>query len=371
MADRSKSFAVARAGHIQRQRAFTIVELLVVIAIIGVLVALLLPAIQAARESARRSSCGNNLKQLGLGLQNYHDARKAFPYACVLANSDSSPGYLGAANLGPNWVIAVLPFIEGANVLSLYNKSQFIDSTSNASFAATNLPFMLCPSDVFRNVQFNGSGVNNNQKCARGCYACNATVKYDIWWSATQSGSPYGVQNIAWTDLQSRGVMAPNASCSMKAIIDGSSKTIALAEIRADNNPSCARGCWALPYAPSGLYGYGANIQYRNGQEDVGPNYSGDANGSTGDHVNNCSPNATEVNIGISCAWDSWSVMQGPKSSHAGGLQTVFCDGSVHWMDNSIQTGQTNSNGTSGTIGYFEMLFLSSDGGSVPQDVYN
>ena len=363
--EKLNSASTASAGH--GRTGFTLVELLVVIAIIGVLVALLLPAIQAAREAARRSSCSNNLKQLGLGLQNYHDARKQLPYACVIPPQNAQAGYLGQANLGPNWVVAVLPFIEASNVLTLYNKTQFIDSFANASFVATNLPVMLCPSDPFRKTPFNGSGVNNAPTCARGDYACNATVKYDLW----AMHPTFGSTSNAWTDVQSRGVMQPNVSSALSEILDGTSKTIALAEIRADNNANAARGVWALPYSPSGLYGCGANIQNRPGGEDVGPNYAGDATGATGDYVNNCTANQTEVNLGISCHGDPWSVMQGPKSQHPGGLQTVFCDGSVHWMDNSIQTGTIAANGTSGTIGYFEMLFLSQDGGNLPQDVYN
>ena len=362
------------------RRAFTLVELLVVIAIIGVLVALLLPAIQAAREAARRSSCSNNLKQLGLGLQNYHDARKQFPYAFVIPAQNISAGNtdnLGAANLGINWVVAVMPFIEASNVLTLYNKSQYLDSVVNASFVGTNLPVMLCPSDPFRSIMFNGSGVNNAATYARGCYAANDTIKYDLWRSVQNwfGGPPAGPQSPVWTDNQSRGVMSGNCSAAMSEIIDGTSKTIALAEIRADNNSNMARGVWALPYAPSTLVGHGANIQGRPGQEDVGPNYAGDAVGATGDGVNNCwlstSQYQTQVNLNMSCRGDGWSVMQGPKSNHPGGLQTVFCDGSVHWLDNGIQTGTIDPGGANGTVGYYEMLFLSADGGSLPQEVYN
>ncbi|HZN33989.1 MAG TPA: DUF1559 domain-containing protein, partial [Pirellulaceae bacterium] len=85
------------------RRAFTLVELLVVIAIIGVLVALLLPAVQAAREAARRMSCGNNLKQLALGIHNYHDVHLVFPYEMY-------------ANPGWAWGAFILPFIEQQNL---------------------------------------------------------------------------------------------------------------------------------------------------------------------------------------------------------------------------------------------------------------
>lgn len=98
-----------RRSNVFQFRAFTLVELLVVIAIIGVLVALLLPAVQAAREAARRSSCSNNLKNLGLGILNYHDARGHFPVNYGGPFSDESPDRLQSA---VGWIVETLPYLE-------------------------------------------------------------------------------------------------------------------------------------------------------------------------------------------------------------------------------------------------------------------
>ena len=92
-------------------RGFTLVELLVVIAIIGILVALLLPAIQAAREAARRTQCNNNLKNIGLGLQNYHDTYKTMPMGAMHGGLRTV-----ARHLGPSWQYGILPFMEQRNI---------------------------------------------------------------------------------------------------------------------------------------------------------------------------------------------------------------------------------------------------------------
>src|SRR5690606_22605008 len=117
---------------------FTLVELLVVIAIIGVLVALLLPAVQAAREAARRMSCQNNLKQFGLATQNYHDAKKQFPPAGKL---QSTAGMLTSVGLH----IELLPYVEqgvlGQSVRNTLNSNDIAEAIK-----AVNIPFFFCPS---------------------------------------------------------------------------------------------------------------------------------------------------------------------------------------------------------------------------------
>ena len=97
------------------RRAFTLVELLVVIAIIGALVALLLPAVQAAREAARRMQCQNNLKQMGLALQNYHSAYRHFPlsvYGADKSGINSTTGFPESEEQGYGWSVALLPHLE-------------------------------------------------------------------------------------------------------------------------------------------------------------------------------------------------------------------------------------------------------------------
>ena len=113
---------------------FTLVELLVVIAIIGVLVALLLPAIQAAREAARRSQCGSNMRQLGIALQNYHDRYKAFPIG--------GRCNIGSGNWGVSWWVATMPFTENASLFENYdhlsNQNGWTHSNANNATLANN-----------------------------------------------------------------------------------------------------------------------------------------------------------------------------------------------------------------------------------------
>lgn len=121
----------------RRRRGFTLVELLVVIAIIGILVALLLPAVQAAREAARRIQCSNNLKQIGLGVQNFHDTYRFLPPATVVDPTDNSDSYA-------TWLIHILPFMEQQQLYELFDMSVEMNNG-----AQPNNPGRFTPIDAY------------------------------------------------------------------------------------------------------------------------------------------------------------------------------------------------------------------------------
>jgi prepilin-type N-terminal cleavage/methylation domain-containing protein len=131
----------------QRKNAFTLVELLVVITIIGILVALLLPAVQAAREAARRMNCSNNMKQIGLGLHLYHDTHQSFPSGWQGYQSTTRiPDPLSAPGWG--WAACILPFVEQNNVAkSLIHYDKSMGDPSNAEAVRLVLGLFRCPSD--------------------------------------------------------------------------------------------------------------------------------------------------------------------------------------------------------------------------------
>jgi prepilin-type N-terminal cleavage/methylation domain-containing protein len=122
-----------------RIRGFTLVELLVVIAIIGILIAILLPAIQAARESARRNTCVNNLRQLSVACQNYNDANKTFPPGKVILNSTDMS----------NWAIEILPYIEEKTLHQNYDFKKNNNDAANQDVTQTVLSVMTCPTNIY------------------------------------------------------------------------------------------------------------------------------------------------------------------------------------------------------------------------------
>ncbi|WP_425615143.1 DUF1559 domain-containing protein [Anatilimnocola sp. NA78] len=233
-----------------KRRGFTLVELLVVIAIIGVLVALLLPAVQAAREAARRMQCGNNVKQMALGLQNYHDTYNTLPYG---ARVRTVPTAYNAASWGSSWLFATLPFCEqqplfnrviAADVLATGNHYRVGNGTANPQTGpmgmATNakIKYMLCPSSPLPETQTLGTGcilVIPSYTGIMGGSPDNATTGQPVtdtryasgpWGSAVTGGPPA----TSGQGVAGNGMLPLNESLSMAACTDGTANTIIVGE---------------------------------------------------------------------------------------------------------------------------------------------
>ena len=215
------------------KRAFTLVELLVVIAIIGILIALLLPAVQAAREAARRSQCTNNVKQLSLAVHNYHDTFKRIPSGSLSADpvnystadwcSLSTPPRRGAP-----WTVLILPFIEQENLSNRFAMGEQFTATSNIVGSSTNDSLFdlnnaafQCPSDPN-----SASDVNN----------CN--------YFGVQGGGP-GSALSCGSNTDRRvffvtGMMIHNGNLRFASVTDGTSNVFLIGETQVRPDPKRA-----------------------------------------------------------------------------------------------------------------------------------
>jgi prepilin-type N-terminal cleavage/methylation domain-containing protein/prepilin-type processing-associated H-X9-DG protein len=301
-------------------RAFTLVELLVVIAIIGILVALLLPAVQAAREAARRMSCSNNLKQLGLALHNYHDVNKTFPYGS---------NELGGGSKGCN-VFKLAPYIEQT---ALWNQIDFslampqgVDSqlanlgygvqawsTLSPAPEQQDLAILRCPSAAWTNTPYmsvsNYAASMGNQFIDDGgrCPGLNGN---DFGNGPVHTGASNTGNDIS--GMFARHYWAGKIADAK----DGTSNVIAMGEIK----PQCGDHSYYFPWShPNTLwYATTAPINFPTcGGEGPGKD---DSTGGSED----CNHFRT------------WNMSMGFKSNHPGGAQFVFCDGSVHFLPQTI-----------------------------------
>jgi prepilin-type N-terminal cleavage/methylation domain-containing protein/prepilin-type processing-associated H-X9-DG protein len=201
-------------GNLRRRAGFTLVEVLVVIAVIGVLVVLLLPAVQAARESARRAACQNNLRQIGVALHAYHDAHKQLPVGCVEKRIPSTK---------PNgrqlaWSAAVLPNLEESSLWSQIDFGSPYDGAANAGAAATVLSVYLCPSTVRLARGREGVIVSNPALSGTSGQYRGAAIDY---------GGIYGAAQIS---PSANGIFLYDREVRISEITDGTSHTLAVAE---------------------------------------------------------------------------------------------------------------------------------------------
>jgi prepilin-type N-terminal cleavage/methylation domain-containing protein/prepilin-type processing-associated H-X9-DG protein len=303
------------------KRGFTLIELLVVIAIIAILIALLLPAVQQAREAARRSTCKNNLKQLALGLHNYHDTFRVFPYG-YNGYGTTSPG--GGRRFG-SWTTMIFPYVDQAPA---YNRieawfgvsaSEYVAIEADlADVYATPMPVYYCPSELTNQVISHSwpwqtevicpsnaasissyvgcSGPNTSGACASFSYPTNGLTGTTglplcqfIGYHFRGDESPFSLTN---------GLFAHNKSrFSMRSVKDGTSNTLALGETTfrrrgVGSITNCLMGGWNLA--------------------------------STASLIN--WPGRTH----------SWGSGQGFASHHEGGAQFAMVDGSVRFISENV-----------------------------------
>ena len=309
----------------QQRKGFTLVELLVVIAIIGVLIGLLLPAVQATRESSRRSHCKNNLKQLALATQTYESSSRAFPMFCSLPRSKAFQPFSIHARL--------LPYIEQTAVANLIDFSVDVPFTAHPEVAKLRIPQYMCPSEMNDRARTTPTLVY---------YPLNYCFNEGTWFIYDPV-----------SDTAGDGAFAPNRNFKVSEIKDGLSHTLALSEGKAyqpniwDTNKPATLGV-APPATPAALSAYYGGTFDLNGHTEW---VEGDVH-ETG-FTTTFTPNADVPYLDGSGAYsiDLTSVRDGEsttaptyaavtaRSYHPGGVQAAMLDGSVSTVaDNVDQT---------------------------------
>ncbi|MFN7844060.1 MAG: DUF1559 domain-containing protein [Pirellula sp.] len=251
----------------RRHRGFTVIELLVVIACISLLVALLVPAVQSAREAARRIQCQNNLKQIGIAIHAYEAANRRIPTAMtwggkgeLLGGGVFPVGTLDHIALGNstsldrlqgNWLVAILSYLDQSPLANSFDPKMSLSHASNRQVRETRVPLFLCPSDTHTGPYDRGlvSGLSE-QQYERGNYAMNMGVNTPCLrhqpncQAGFQSDSP-DIINVA-SRIRGSGVGGFNEFLRLAEVATGTSNLIAVEEVRIGLSPVDPRGVWSL-----------------------------------------------------------------------------------------------------------------------------
>lgn len=308
----------------ERRSGFTLVELLVVVTIIGVLIALLLPAVQAARAAARRMSCQNNQKQVGLALLNYHDTFEVFPPGYIANQLTRTSPVSAETGTGYSWATILLPFQEQQPLHRALDFSQDCRDLDNLKLAKRALSAFRCPEGRMPADSFT---IRSEGK----------TV--DVAYSSYVGMFGYGslVESPGWPDQP--GVFYRNSAVRAADIRDGLSNTILLGErtyrhdFVAGQTPVDAASTWyaAVPgtMRPAGLTGSGAGTM-------EGP--ASLVLGSVGQPATGAAPAVHQV-------FHKTNHIGSLSSRHFGGINVTAGDGSIHFLHDSIDYGLYRSLG--------------------------
>jgi prepilin-type N-terminal cleavage/methylation domain-containing protein/prepilin-type processing-associated H-X9-DG protein len=314
--------------HRHRRRAFTLIELLVVIAVIALLIALLLPAVQQAREASRKTQCKNHLKQLGLALNSYHEVHGRFPPGRLRSVVDGQGRCFSA-------YAQLLPHLDAMALYGQINFDANPEDLVNAAALEQTVPYFLCPSDPFRKLQGN-SAVHNYPLC-------------------TGNTLPLSPRNPSGGRVT--GVFFENSSVRFADVTDGASQTVCISEtIKSEGGPTVwdgvsktngfvlttgcdnATACPELTDYATQCHGGGQALQQTRGSRWL----LGAPGHSMYNHLR--TPNSPDIDCrgGLphstrwNAIWDRLSLNVAARSRHTGGVHSLFIDGHVQFVSDSV-----------------------------------